>query len=134
MLQVSRESWAAFWASELASLVLPADRSALVRLWSLYDMRERMLRAAVVAPFVEGSTGQMTTHPALKEVGSLDGRITALEDRFGITPKGRLALGITMGAAAKSLAEMNRQFSAGSTADGGGPDPRRAAAVDVSPA
>lgn len=130
MLKASIDSWKAFWSTELASLVTPADQGALARLWSMYDLRERMYRSALEQPFAQGSTGQIVSHPALKEVASLDARIVALEDRFGITPKGRLALGITMGAAAKSLDDMNRRFAA----DGEGDDhldPRLAGAIDV---
>lgn len=111
MLKMHRDSWAEFWATELASLVQPGDHRALTRLWQLYDLRERMQRAALAQPFATGSTGQIVTHPALKEMASLDGRIQALEDRFGLTPKARLQLGVTLGNAAKSLDDMNRQFA-----------------------
>lgn len=131
LLKCTTESWSAFWSSELASLVTPADRPAIDRLWSMYDLRERMNRAAIQQPFAEGSTGQVVAHPAMKEMASLDGRIVALEDRFGITPKGRLALGITMGAAAKSLDEMNRRFMGDDEGDDDDIDPRLANVIDI---
>lgn len=110
MLAPVRESWEKFWRSDIAGAVLEADMPALIRLWSLYDMRERMLRAYMRKPFETGSTGQLVVHPAAREMASLDKRILPLEDHFGITPHGRLTLGIALGAASKSLEEMNRAF------------------------
>ena len=114
-------AWEEFWSGQLAQLVNRADLPALGRLFQLYDLRERMQRALLDEPFVTGSTGQIVAHPAAKEMASLDGRILALEDRFGITPMGRLKLGVTFGAAVKSLDDLNAAFDRG---DGtAGPDP-----------
>ena len=103
-------AWSSFWQSDLSGLVLAADRPALARLFRMYDMRERLERVYQKQPFSVGSTGQLVSHPASKEIASLDGRILALEDRFGITPMGRLKLGVTFGAAAKSLEALNAEF------------------------
>ena len=102
LLKPVRDSWEAFWQTpELAGLVKPADRAALDRLFRNYDLRERLERIFRKQPFVTGSTGQDVINPAAKEIGSLDGRIIALEDRFGITPMARLKLGIAFGDAAQ---------------------------------
>ncbi len=122
ILAAVRAAWVEFWDSDLSGLVLPADMPAMVRLFRMYDSRERMERAYLDAPFSTGSTGQVVIHPAAKEVASLDGRITALEDRFGITPMGRLKLGVTFGAAAKSLEAINADFDSDSHEEE--PDPR----------
>lgn len=129
LLTATVRAWDAFWTSDLAALVLDADRPALDRLFGMYDLRERMHRALLEQPFTEGSTGQTVVHPAAKELASLDGRIVALEDRFGITPMGRLKLGVVLGAAARSLDEMNRSWSDDDEAE---PDPRLRAVVDAS--
>jgi P27 family predicted phage terminase small subunit len=105
-----RSAWESFWASSIASLVLEADMVALVRLFECYELRERMMRVWLVEPFVLGSTKQVVAHPASREVASLDARIAALEEDFGITPASRLKLGIVLGAAAKSLEEINSAF------------------------
>jgi P27 family predicted phage terminase small subunit len=132
LLKVTREAWVAFWSTEpLAALVMPADRSALDRLFRMYDMRERMERMVARQPFMEGSTGQPVVNPAAKEVASLDGRILALEDRFGITPMARLKLGIAFGEASRSLDRLNEGFDS-DDADGDDledEDPRRA--IDI---
>lgn len=110
LLAVTVKAWSTFWSSDLAGLVQPADMQALGRLFRMYDLRERMERALLAQPFTTGSTGQLVAHPAAKEIASLDGRIVALEDRFGLTPAGRLKLGIVFGAAARSLEDLNRGF------------------------
>lgn len=103
-------AWEAFWLSELAGLVKPVDLPPLGRLFHMYDLRERMERAYLAEPFVTGSTGQIVSHPAAKEIASLDARIDKLEPRFGLTPKGRLELGIAFGAMSRTLEELNRDF------------------------
>lgn len=110
LLAGTQSAWELFWRSDVAGLVVDADRPALRRLFEYYDLRERMLSAFLAEPFTTGSTGQTVAHPASKEVASLEARIQALEDRFGITPAGRLKLGIVLGAAAKSLEDMNASF------------------------
>ena len=110
LLKQTVDAWTSFWESELASLVKPSDTPALVRLFRMYDTRERFERLVLAQPMVPGSMGQPKVNPAAAEVASLDTRITALEDRFGLSPAARLKLGITFGAAAKSLEDLNRGF------------------------
>lgn len=130
LLAATVRAWTTFWASPMSALVDDADMLSLGRLFHMYDMRERLERMMLDAPVVAGSKGQPVLHPAAAEIASLDGRIDRLEPRFGITPKGRLELGITFGAASKSLEEMNRAFDdedAGEEDD----DPRRVTAIDA---
>jgi P27 family predicted phage terminase small subunit len=130
LLAATVEAWSVFWGSDLASLVKPADLPPLTRLFRMYDLRERMERALLTEPFVTGSTGQIVAHPAAKEVASLDGRIEKLEARFGITPKGRMDLGVAMGAAARSLEELNDDFDRDRDQEEE-VDPRRLGVIDV---
>jgi P27 family predicted phage terminase small subunit len=122
-LAETTKAWVSFWESEIAGLVTDPDMPALTRLFRMYDQRTRYERIVLKTPFVTGSTGQTVSHPASKEIASLDGRILQLEDRLGITPMARLKLGITFGAAAKSLEDMNRDFE--DDPDGEEEDPRR---------
>lgn len=108
LLAPVRASWNAFWTSEQASLVMPADHPALLRLFALLDERERCFRAARKQRLVQGSTGQPQLNPLLKFVASLDAEIRQLEDRFGLSPLARLRLGVAFGEAHKSLADLNR--------------------------
>lgn len=107
LLAQTVRAWEAFWSSELAQLADPVDcATALPRLFRMYDERERFERLVLETPMAVGSTGQPVVNPAAGQVASLDGRINALEDRFGITPMARLKLGITFGAARRSLDDL----------------------------
>lgn len=110
MLAETVRAWARFWESDVSGLVVDADMAALERMFGMYDMRARMMKEYLKSPFSAGSMGQLKAHPAAAEIASLDSRIVALEDRFGITPSGRLKLGIVLGAAAKSLEDINAGF------------------------
>lgn len=132
LLKATKDAWSAFWSTpEIAALVKPADHPALGRLFRMYDMRERLERLVLKQPFVKGSTGQDVINPAAKEIASLDGRITALEDRFGVTPMARLKLGLAFGEAARSLDRLNREFDADDDSDEGEEDPRLAEVIDI---
>ena len=110
LLASTVKAWERFWASDLSSLVKPEHTPALERLFRMYDMRERLERVALKQPVVSGSTGQPKMSPALGEIASLDGRILALEERFGLNPAAMLKLGISFSQAARSLEDMNRDF------------------------
>lgn len=68
-LDETREWWETIWASPMATAWQPADVDALVRLARMRDADARG----------EGSTTALA-------------QITALEDRFGLSPKARRAL------------------------------------------
>ena len=127
-LVYTREAWECYWSSSLPQLLTEADRPALIRLFDLYDQRERISRVFHREPFSTGSTGQKIVNPAARELASLDGRIIALEDRFAITPLARMKLGITIGEAAHSLDDLNREFD---DEDGNNEDPRRLEVIDT---
>lgn len=124
MLKVISQRWVDFWGSDLAQLVEPAtDMMALHRLFTLYDDRERAYRSVKKKPFVKGSKGQPVANPMAGRTESLDKEIRMLEDRFGLTPKARLALGIAFGQMTKSLDDLNSSLDEDEDADGD-EDPR----------
>lgn len=111
LLKSTRESWKNYWHSNLAQIVqLGTDMSAIIRLFTLYDERERAYRSYKKHPLVEGSQGQMVLNPMGRQMSVLDTEIRQLEDRLGMTPRARLQLGITYGEAKKSLKEINREI------------------------
>jgi P27 family predicted phage terminase small subunit len=126
----TRRVWEAFWGSELAQAVDAAtDAHALRRLFSLFDERERAYRAFREKRLVRGSQGQLVLNPLWRHAAVMDSEIRQLEDRFGLTPRARLALGITLGEAQKSLEDMNRRLNEDQDEDGQSPaDPRLAIA------
>lgn len=113
ILPVVHDAWAAFWESDVAKFVKRVDHHSLRRLFRMYDQRERMEEEFMADPITLGSQKQLVAHPAAKIMASLDARISQLEARFGITPKARLELGITVGEAAKSLDSVNAALDPG---------------------
>ena len=115
LLKVSRDMWSAFWQSDLgraASTV--TDLPVVTRLFTLYDERERAYRAVrKEGRLVEGSQGQPVMNPLLRQMSTFDVEIRNLEDRMGMSPKARLMLGIQLGAAKKTLDDLNREVARG---------------------
>jgi P27 family predicted phage terminase small subunit len=101
------QAWAVFWSSPLAAHTTEADFVALLRLFRLYQQREHYDQIGSEEPLVQGSTKQMILNPLLKELDSLDTKILALEDRFGLSPRARLQLQVTLGDAADGLKKLN---------------------------
>ena len=125
MLKKTREYWAEFWESDLAQLTEPAtDMMALVRLYRLFDERERADRACRKNRLVEGSHGQIVGNPLGRLIPQYDREIRHLEDRFGLSPKSRLMLGITFGQAGKTLEDLNKVLADEDDGDGDEIDPR----------
>lgn len=106
-LRATKESWATHWTGPLVSVYLPAtDEAVIRRLFGLRDERERMMRAIRRARLVEGSRGQPRANPLYAQVAAFDAEIRQLEDRVGLSPRSRLALGIQLGRAQASLADL----------------------------
>jgi hypothetical protein len=110
LLAASAASWRDLWTSPLAATFVESDVPALRRLWDLCDERARVARVARKSRLVAGSKDQPVLSPLIGYVASLDAEIRQLEDRFGLTPKARLALGVQLGEAHRSLSDLNRAF------------------------
>ena len=109
LLPATEAAWRDYWASPLAQLVTAGtDLMSLRRLFRFYDEHERGMIAYRRKRQVKGSTGQTRLNPALRAIPSED--ILALEDRYGLNPRARLTLGIILGDAARSLADLNLEL------------------------
>lgn len=122
LLVVTRERWSAYWRSPVAKLVdAVSDLPALERLFWLYDDLERSRRSVrQQGHMIDGSKGQTVMNPLLRHMQTVMSEIRQLEDRFGLSPRARLSLNLTLGQAAQSLADLNAPFLAGGDDD----DPR----------
>lgn len=110
-LVATRDLWQSFWKSPLGQAVeAKSDIGAIGRLFTLMDERERAYRAYRKQRVIHGSQGQKVISPMARAMSVFDAEIRQLEDRFGMTPRARLQLGIQFGEAAKSLAELNRML------------------------
>lgn len=122
LLKRTVERWEAFWTSPVASLVdRTSDMPALERLFELYDDCARFRRSIRDNPMIEGSQGQMVRNPFVKDLKDSQAEVRQLEDRFGLSPRARLGLNLTLGATAKTLADLNSDFAGGGGDDD---DPR----------
>lgn len=144
--KAQKESWAAFWSSELARLVQPQDLPALRRLWRWYDQQDRALGNMPARRSIEvrcrysadpedyewvtikipghlgiGSQDQVVVHPSARWAAQAEDKIIQLEDRFGLSPTSRLKLGIDYATAGLSLADLNDRIAAAAAAED---DPR----------
>ena len=107
LLKATVARWEAYWASPVAAAAdRVTDLPALERLFRSYDEVERAGRAFRRERIVAGSTGQPTLNPLGRYIAQLTTEITGLEDRLGLTPKARLALGIQLGEARRSLNDL----------------------------
>jgi P27 family predicted phage terminase small subunit len=123
LLKSVRDRWTAYWESPVAQLADPvSDLPALERLYRLYDDLERS-HATVrkQGHMVRGYRDQTVMNPLLKHMQLVQAEVRQLEDRFGLSPRARLSLGVTLGEAAKSLSDLNAEFMAGGEDDD---DPR----------
>ena len=107
LLKSTELRWAAYWSSPVSSAADPVtDRPALERLFQCYDEHDRVGRAFRKQRTTEGRDGGERVNPLLTYLRYLGVEITKLEDRFGLTPRSRLALGVTLGAAKRSLSDL----------------------------
>ena len=113
LLKQTREAWIAYWSSPMVKFVSPqTDAPALVRLFTLYDERARAYIALRKGErVVTGSKGQPVLSPLYSAIATMDPEIRQIEDRFGLSPRSRLQLGVVLGDAARSLAEINADLA-----------------------
>lgn len=129
LLASSKASWDRFWSSPLAKIVVPdTDGDAIARLWTLKDERARIFTAIRRQRMVRGSKGQPRANPLYAQIASLDAAIQQLEDRFGMSAKARLQLGVILGDAARSLSDLNADLE--TDPDDGTGEPIDLAAMD----
>ena len=106
------ERWQDFWTSPLAQQAETSDQGALRRLFWLYNEIELLIVAIEeTGRVVKGSTGQPRANPLYKQVQEFQAEARQLEDRFGLSPKARLTLGITFAEAASSLDQLNERLA-----------------------
>ena len=110
-LKNTKEWWNNFWDSDLATAIdIKSDLPVLERLASLMDERERIFKQAKKDRLVVGSQGQVVLNPLYSALLKIDAEIRNLEDRIGLNPKARVSLGIQIGQAKKSLADLNSEL------------------------
>lgn len=93
-LPSTRRAWRIFWASDLATIVVPSDHVELTRYFRLLDEQERLFIATRDEPLVQGprSKGQLVSNPLILRALGLNLTLRELGDRFGMNPTARVRL------------------------------------------
>jgi P27 family predicted phage terminase small subunit len=110
LLAATRGAWERYWRSDVATVVTDADRDLVERLFVFRDEHARVLRSVRKsnARLVSGSRQQPRLNPLLDLVFKLEGAIHSLETELGLSPLARARLGIAVGQATLTAAELNR--------------------------
>lgn len=110
----SRQAWVRLWSSPIARVMLPQlDEDTVTMLLRMRDERDTEFRMGKRQRMVLGSQGQPVINPMLAHAMVLQKEIRAVEDRLGLNPTARLRLGILLGDATRSIADVNEEFEAG---------------------
>lgn len=111
------QEWQDYWTSPLSNVAHDTDVSSLRRLFTYRDEWFRLALAYAALSeedrVVDGSrnSGALRTHPFGDRMLKLEGEITKLEDKFGLNPLARARLGIELGTAKKTWAELSQMAS-----------------------
>jgi P27 family predicted phage terminase small subunit len=90
-------AWRAFWSlAPLSRRVSDADRLPLIRLFQLYEVYRRSIADFMEKPYVTSDRGTLVAHPSWNIANAAMRQILPLEKQFGITPKSRAELGVSL--------------------------------------
>jgi P27 family predicted phage terminase small subunit len=110
LLAATRRAWERYWQSDVATVATGADHDLVERLFVLRDEHARVLRAlrSTGERMVSGSRQQPRLSPLFDLLFKLEASIHVLENELGLSPLARARLGIAVGAAKLTAAELNR--------------------------
>lgn len=121
----TRKAWTALWADPegVASALTPVDRPVLLRWADAVDRAARSLELADANPVVKGHAGQPVESPYYAIAERAVRTAEKCEAQLGVGALNRARLGLTIATAAKSLDDLNWEFTqTEGTSDE--PDPR----------
>jgi P27 family predicted phage terminase small subunit len=104
LLPVTRKRWREYFAAPVSQAIdLQSDIHAVERFFRLMDEYERCLPVFQEQRLVEGSMGQPALNPLGAYLNQLQSQMNALGAQLGMTPLGRLRLGLTLVRARESV-------------------------------
>jgi hypothetical protein len=112
-LKTTKQEWEALFSSDLGRTVDGTSLPGLMRLFEMRDLQRRAWIRYKRRPYVDGSQGQPVANPAFGEAMTLERAIVALEDRYGVSLKAMANLGVAVGQAKLTAAELNRMTMGG---------------------
>jgi P27 family predicted phage terminase small subunit len=108
LLAPSVALWESFWMSRIATAVdTRSDMPGLLRWITAYDEWLRATRALRRVRIVRGSMGQPVLSPLAGYLSQRAAELRDLEAAYGMTPKARLNLGLTVGQIELTAAKLN---------------------------
>ena len=113
--------WDSFWEHEAqaqALLAKPAQRVVLRRWVTAFDQWSKSMAAVAASPIVEGSMGQPVQNPLMSWVTSREAEMEKCERQLGIGLRNLADLGVSVGNARLTAAELNQMAGAGKAGRG----------------
>ena len=107
--KAAARAWQAYWTSDVAGATDGADLSMVERWIKNVNRYEALMAQADRTPIVAGSTGQPKANPLYDAGLALERAIKADEQQMGIGPLNRVKLGLVIGEAHRSLADLNAE-------------------------
>jgi hypothetical protein len=99
--------WRTIWRSRpAAAWDREADLGTLTRYILMFDSWLRLDGLYAAAPIVKGSKGGLVENPAGVAARRLDAALKAFEDRYGLQPRARIALGLAMSEGLATLEDL----------------------------
>lgn len=90
-------AWDAFWRlAPLSRRVSDADLVPLVRLFQLYEIYSRAIATFMEEPYTKSERGTTVAHPSWNVANAAMRQILPLERQFGVTPRARAELGVSL--------------------------------------
>lgn len=116
--------WRAFWTSPQAKLLLETEHIIVHRYIDALCRYRRTTQLADANPLSTGSQGQEVESPYYGIADKALKTAERCEAQLGIGPMARMKLGVQVGEASRSLAELNAALMGGDASDDGDADPR----------
>lgn len=108
---VARRAWREFWRSPISQLTDPNTDGAALRRWVLcVSERQHAIEAYQGREIVLGSMGQDALNPLIRYAQALGKEIQHYEEQFGMSPLARMRLGIALGQAQATIADLQRRL------------------------
>ena len=110
-----KEAWIDYWMSQVARATDRTDVQGITRLFwyrqQLHEAMEQWGEMSSLEKVVMGSRNEdaTQTHPVFGQITKLEAQIQKLEDKFGLSPLSRARLGIELGTAELTWAEIKRR-------------------------
>lgn len=104
--EAGRLAWDEYWSDPVSAAFTMADAELVREYVGAVGRRALYQRRLDAEPVTEGSQGQLVVAPWAKLLSREDQLITAARDRLGLSPKSRAMLGIAIGEAQRTAADL----------------------------